>query len=359
MSFAIAAAGTGGHVFPGLAVGEALVSLGIDQSDVLFVGGDRLEATVYPAAGFTFLGVELAGLQRRFTVRNARLPVVVRRAVAAMAAEFRGRSVQAVLGLGGYVTVPAGLAAGKAGAAWAIAEQNSGAGLANRVMSRRATRVFGSFPTTRGLPTAEWVGNPLRRSLTEFERSGLRPRALDLWGLDDDTPVVGVFGGSLGARAVDRAVIGMMAAWAGPPVQLLHIAGRGHGLVADVARVSSATWVVLDFCQEMDLFYAACDLVVARAGGSVAEITATATPSILMPGGFGSSGHQAANAKVLEGVGAARVVPEKEAHTLGWVVSELVGSPRRRRDMAEACLRLARPQAASVVARALVEMAAS
>ena len=111
MTFGIAAAGTGGHVYPGLAVGEALVAAGVARSDVLFIGGSRLEATAAPGAGFPFLEVELRGLQRRLTFANVGIPGVVLRAVRAIGRELAARNVAALLGMGGYVSVPAALAA--------------------------------------------------------------------------------------------------------------------------------------------------------------------------------------------------------------------------------------------------------
>lgn len=359
MTYAIAAAGTGGHVYPGLAVGEALVDMGIPVGEVLFVGGDRLEATVYPEAGFPFLGVETRGLSRQMSFANLALPLVVARAVKRLRIEFRRRRVAAVLGLGGYVTVPSGLAARWAGASLALAEQNAEAGLANRVMAPFSSRVFGSFPTTEGLGAAEWVGNPLRRSFMDFDRSRLRPVARERWGLDPELPTLGVFGGSLGAGAINQAVTAMVPNWENEPIQVLHLAGRGFEEVEPAARVSGRPWVVLDFCDEMNLFYAACDLVVARAGGSVAELTATSTPSVLVPGGFGSGGHQRANAAVLAQAGAAVVVDEDDLDDLDGVVASLLHQPGRLQAMADATRRLARPDAAAVVAGALVELAAS
>ncbi|CAN5851030.1 undecaprenyldiphospho-muramoylpentapeptide beta-N-acetylglucosaminyltransferase [soil metagenome] len=357
MTFAIAAAGTGGHVFPGLAVGEALVAAGVDRTQVLFVGGDRLEATVYPESGFPFLGVELAGLQRRLSLANLALPAVVARAVASIGSELAARRVAVLLGLGGYVTVPAGLAARRRGTRLAIAEQNADAGLANRFMARLAERVFTAFPSTHGLSAGEWVGNPIRRPLATFERAPIRDAARAGFGLTGDSPVVGVFGGSLGAGAVNAAVASMIETWRGPPVQFLHLAGRGGPEMKAAARVSPIRWVVLDFCDEMDHFYAASDLVIARAGGSVAELTATSTPSILVPGGFGSGGHQAANARALAGAGAAVIVTEDEFASLPGVVSSLVTDAERLSAMATACSLLARPRAAESIAEALIEMA--
>lgn len=357
MSFAIAAAGTGGHVYPGLAVGEALVDLGVDQDEILYIGGDRLEAGVYPAAGFPFLSVEVRGLVRRPDLANLGVPTVVARASARIRAELAERKVGAVLGLGGYVTVPAGLAGRWAGVPVAVAEQNAVAGLANRFVARWAKRVFGSFPHTDGLTEAEWVGNPIRRSLADFDRALKRPQAMELWGLDPSVPVLGIFGGSLGAATINRAVAEMLTGWDGPAMQVVHLAGTGRAEMSESAEVSAHRWVVLDFCADMENFYAVCDLVVARAGGSVAELTATATPAVLIPGGFGSRGHQAANAAALERVGAAAVVPESELGRLGDAVTALISDPSLLDTMRNAARTLARPEAASVIAAAMMGLA--
>lgn len=357
MTFAIAAAGTGGHVYPGLAVGEALVESGVDRADVLFVGGSRLEAQVYPAAGFPFLEVELRGLRRSVAPSNLGIPLVVYRATRRIDDELRRRRVGALLGMGGYVTIPAALAARRAGVPFAVSEQNAAAGLANRVAGRMAARRFGSFPETHGLNGAEWVGNPVRREIAGFDRARLRPVALSAFGLVDGPPVLGVVGGSLGAGSVNDAVAGMLAGWDGPDVQVLHLAGPAHAeRLAEVAAGSPIRWVVIDFERHMDRFYAACDLVVSRAGGAVAELTATATPAVLVPGRFGSGGHQDANAAALAGAGAARVVEDGNAAALEAAVRELLADEGERARMAGAARAIARPDAASVIAGALVDL---
>lgn len=356
MSYAIAAAGTGGHVYPGLAVGEALVALGVAAADILYVGGDRLEAKVYPGAGFPFLGLELSGLQRRFTVANLSLPLVVARARRRMAAEFEKRGVRVVLALGGYVTVPAALAARASGAALAVSEQNAEAGLANRLAAPFAARVFGAFPTTAGLPGAEWVGNPIRASLARFDRRSLAGPARRRWAIPEGRFTVGVLGGSLGSTILNRAVVAMLARWQGPEMAVIHVAGRGHEEVAAAAKDSPHLWRVLEFCDEMDLFYAACDLVVSRAGGAVAELTATSSPAVLVPGSFGSGRHQLANAGALAEAAAAVVVEERDLGRLGEVVGSLADDRPRRERMAAAAAALARPDAAEAIARAMVEL---
>ena len=353
MSFLIAAAGTGGHVFPGLSVGEALIELGVEKAEVLFVGGARLEAEVYPAAGFPFLALELAGLKRQLTFSNLKLPLIVGRAAQAVKAEIKARSIGAVLGMGGYVTVPVAWGSRRAGVPLLLSEQNASAGLANRVASRFARRTFGSFPVTEGLPRAEWVGNPVRPRLSSFDRTKLRPTARLRYTLDPDRPVVGVIGGSLGAGALNRAAAQLAAT--APTYQILNLTGTAQASAqASLAKESSATWVVKAFESEIEMFFAAVDAVVARAGGAVAELTATATPAVLIPGGFGSSGHQAANAAALAASGAALVVEETELDQLPKAVTTMM-EPERHAAMQEATKKLARPHAALDIARALIE----
>jgi UDP-N-acetylglucosamine--N-acetylmuramyl-(pentapeptide) pyrophosphoryl-undecaprenol N-acetylglucosamine transferase len=356
MTFLIAAAGTGGHVFPGLAVGEALAARGVAKEDVLFIGGDRLEATIYPDAGFPFLGLELRGLQRSLTTRNLSLPRLVWRARARIGLAIGERGVRAALGMGGYVTVPTALAARKARVPLLIAEQNAAAGLANRIASRWAARKFTSFPNTHGLEDGEWVGNPVRRSLAEFDRDRLRPQAMSRYDLDPELPVLGVFGGSLGAGSINAAVAALVQTWRGAPIQVLHLTG-GDGTSSTAARDDIVTWQRRGFEDRMELFYAAANLVVARAGGGVAELIVTGTPSILIPGEFGSSGHQAMNAAFVEEAGAAVALPQGRLAELTDLVGTILFSPERLQSMRRAAGAISKPGAAMTIADAMLEQA--
>jgi UDP-N-acetylglucosamine--N-acetylmuramyl-(pentapeptide) pyrophosphoryl-undecaprenol N-acetylglucosamine transferase len=356
MTFLIAAAGTGGHVFPGLAVGEALVSLGVHRDEVAYVGGDRLEAKVYPDQGFRFIQVELAGLKRSLTIENARIPGVVMRARAVIRDEIADAGARVVLGMGGYVTIPAGLAARSRRVPFFNAEQNAEAGLANRVTSRWARQTFVAFPDTGGLTGGVWVGNPVRRPFWDFDRETLRPIALEHFGISDGVTVVGVFGGSLGAKAVNDAVAAMLARWEGPGVAVVHLTGESHvEAMKDLASADGVEWVRRGFEERMELFYAVSDVVIARAGGAVAELTATATPSVLVPGQFGSAGHQTENARALETAGAALVVAEEALGKLSATVRRVVDDPGGREGMRRAAAGIAKPRAALTIAGTMIE----
>ncbi|GBD84680.1 UDP-N-acetylglucosamine--N-acetylmuramyl-(pentapeptide) pyrophosphoryl-undecaprenol N-acetylglucosamine transferase [bacterium BMS3Abin02] len=352
MSYAIAAAGTGGHVYPGLAIAEELERHGVAKEEILFIGGDRLEAQVYPGAGFPFLALRLQGLSRSLSVDNLKLPFVVRQAARRARNELQTRGVKVVLGMGSYVTVPVGWAAHRMGIPLYLHEQNGAAGLANRIMSRWARTTFVSFDGTRGVRRPETVGTPIRRNFLA-SRADLRHMALARYGLDPGTVVVGVFGGSLGAGVLNAAIGDLARRWNGPAISLLHLVGTRN--VDGIDTVGAVVpWVVVGYEDAMEYFYAACDLVVSRAGGvAVAEIAATHTPAILVPGGFGG-GHQASNAAAMERAGAAVHLPEEDIVSLEPVVRTLVENIARRREMAEAAVSIARVDAAERIAATLV-----
>jgi len=353
MSYAIAAAGTGGHVFPALAVAEALLEHGVTRSEIIFIGGDRLEATVYPAEGFPFVHLELQSLKRSLSLQNARLGVVVARAARRAQKELIAREVKVVLGMGSYVTVPVGWAARRARIPLLLHEQNAEAGLANRLMSRLAQTTFVSFAHTSGLRSQVLIGNPLRSNLARFVRPELRHRALDRYQLSPGPLVVGVFGGSLGAGVINEAVDTLVQKWSGPPIQILHLAGRAHeDDMRALSGQSVVPWTVLGFEEEMHYFYAACDIVIARAGGAVAEIAVTGTPAILVPGRFGG-GHQTANAARYEEAGAAVVITEDRLSELPQILEPLVEDSRQRLNLAARLKDLAHPDAAMELARQL------
>ncbi|MFQ5966145.1 MAG: glycosyltransferase [Acidimicrobiia bacterium] len=353
MSYAIGAAGTGGHVFPGLAVAEALVDGGVEKSEITFFGGNRLEKQIYPSEGFPFVEVDIRGLQRSLRLSNLSLPFLVRDAVRVIEHEIRARDVRVAMAMGSYVTVPLGWAARRAHVSFFLHEQNASPGLANRVMAKRAAGAFVSFPGT-SLTSSIEVGNPIRRSLLEFSRAETRPSALGHYELDPDSCVVGIVGGSLGAGVLNDAAA-QIAFSSTHELQLLHICGPEH--VDDVrtkAADSPVRWRVVGFETEMNLFYAACDLVVARGGGMVAELLATGTPSVLVPGAFGSGGHQDANAAMASEAGAALVLVEADLSGLSELVRELCSDRPRLQGMSDRATAAAKPEAAERIAAILM-----
>jgi len=351
MTYAIAAAGTGGHVFPALAVSEALVSLGVEPGEITFFGGDRFEATAVPAAGFDLVQLRLQGLKRSLSLENFRIPAVVWSAVRQARQTIAERDIRVLLGAGGYVTVPCGIAARLERVPCFVMEQNAHAGVANRLVARWAQDAFTSFEATEGLPDGHWVGNPVRAVFGEIDRVMHRDAARQFYGLDPTLPTIGIVGGSLGARAINEAVASWVDGGGAVDVQIIHLVGTRFA--SDFAGTDA--WKIVGFEDDMARFFAASDLVVSRAGGMVAEITATGTPSILVPGEFGSKGHQAASAQVLERSGAAAIVPEAELSTLGDRINTIMSNRGLLQDMAAAAMRIGKPEAALTVAREMVQ----
>lgn len=356
MTYAIAAAGTGGHVNPALAVAEALVSRGVDRGSILFIGGQRFEAEAVPRAGFPFIGFEMTMLRRSLSSDNLKIPAVLRRTSAAMAHEIRNASSRAVLGMSGYATVPAAMAARRAGLPFILQEQNAHPGVAARFASRRAVKTFLGLPgKAERLPRSRLIGNPLRNEIAGFDRRALRPLARRRYGVEGAAPVLGVLGGSQGARVLNHAVPGIVDAVTAVG-SILHL--TGSAAIEEMqhrAQGSSLPWVCLPYEPQMEYFYAAVDLVVCRAGAmTVSELAATGTPSLLVPLARVGQGW---NADSLSSIGGADVVAEGDVGSLPGEIDGLVTNERGLAAMSRAARSLAFPDAAGVIADQLMELA--
>ncbi|MEJ7825130.1 MAG: undecaprenyldiphospho-muramoylpentapeptide beta-N-acetylglucosaminyltransferase [Solirubrobacteraceae bacterium] len=344
----IAAGGTAGHVVPALAVARRLTDAG---AEVVFVGGERAEATLVPGAGYDLRTIRVAGLSRTNPLRAARaagLAAVAVRSARRILAEL---GPAAVLGGGGYVAGPVGLAATVARIPLVLTEADSHLGITNRLLASRARRVCLAFPIegrtgARYLVTGRPVGPPTT------DRAAARAR----FGLADGETCVLVFGGSLGSRRINEAAI---EAFAGAPFRVLHASGT-RDYEDLVARATGPRYDLRPYIDEFADALAACDLCVARAGGSIFEIAAAGKPALLVPYPHASADHQTANARWMAGAGAAVVVPDAQltAARLGEEVRALLADERRIATMAAASAALARPDAAQAVADEVLTAAA-
>jgi UDP-N-acetylglucosamine--N-acetylmuramyl-(pentapeptide) pyrophosphoryl-undecaprenol N-acetylglucosamine transferase len=355
----IAGGGTGGHVVPAIAIGQALVERGHAARSIHFVGSSRgMERRMVPAAGFGVTLLPGRGIARRFTLDNvgavAGLAAAVVKAVILVA---RGRP-SVVVAVGGYASAACALAA----VAWrvplVVAEQNAVPGLVNRLVGRFASACAVSFPGTP-LPRSVVTGNPVRAQVLAADRSeGGRCEARAALGLPPAAFVVAAAGGSLGAGSINRAVAGLAALWADRgEVAIRHVVGERdfHHMAAAAPRLAAGGLVyqVVPFEQRMELLLAAADVAVQRAGAStVSELTAVGVPSILVPLPGAPGDHQTANAIRLAEAGAAVVIPDSEldAHRLAAELDRMIDDPDARRAMADAARRLGRPGAADAVA---------
>lgn len=354
MNVVIAGGGTAGHVLPGLALAEEVVRRG---GSARFIGtDDGQESRLVPEAGFGFDAVVAPPLRRSLAPANLRVPFALLAGVRDCRPLVRGADV--VVGMGGFVSLPAGLAAGREHRALVIHEQNAVLGLANRILARRAVAVAASFDGTDARRARVVVtGNPVRSAIAEVShrRRELRREAAGSLGIDADRPTVIAFGGSLGASRINRAVVGSARALVERHgAQIVLIAGRAHAsALAEEAVRDGIPMRVLDFVERMDLVYAAADVVVCRSGATTcAEVAVAGVPAILVPYPHATADHQRANAGALAGSGAAIVVDDSllTPDRLSSEVSGLLVDRARREAMARAAASVGRPDAAARLA---------
>jgi UDP-N-acetylglucosamine--N-acetylmuramyl-(pentapeptide) pyrophosphoryl-undecaprenol N-acetylglucosamine transferase len=346
----IAAGGTAGHVVPALAVAEALRAEG---AEVAFIGGARAEAELVRAAGFPLHEISVEGLDRSNPLRAMRALGLAAAALPRARALLAQIAPGAVMGGGGYVAGPVGLAALTRRIPLVLTEADSRLGLTNRMLAPFARRVCLAFPLAgRGGSRYRVTGRPIPP--LGRERGAARERL----GIPQEETAVLVFGGSLGARSINLAAF---EAFAGASFRVLHVSGRRD--YAELAgREPSADYDLREYLDLADFedALAAADLVVARAGGSVFEIAAHGLPAILVPYPHASGDHQSRNAQWMSEAGAAVTIPDADL-TAARLLAETVALLEDRSllaAMASASHGLARPQAASEVARELLEAAA-
>lgn len=357
MRVLVAAGGTAGHILPALALAEWLSA---DGDDVRFVGtAQGQEARLIPAAGFSLSIVDARPFPRRPTPELLLAGSVALRSIAACRPLVRAADV--VVGMGGYVSVPAGVAAAMSRVPLVLHEQNAVPGLANRLLARRAAVVALSYTDTEGrfprsVPTRV-TGNPVRSAVVSMAQErisdpeGSRSRAAAALGLRSDLPTVVVFGGSLGATRLNTAAIA--AAGELNDVQFLLLAGKAH---ADRVRDSvpaGSTMRVEGFIDHMELAYAAADLVVARAGATTcAELAVNGIPALLIPYPYATADHQAANAAALRLVGGADVIADDRlgGTMLAQAIRGMLDDRERLAAMGRAMRGAAHPDAAAALA---------
>jgi UDP-N-acetylglucosamine--N-acetylmuramyl-(pentapeptide) pyrophosphoryl-undecaprenol N-acetylglucosamine transferase len=330
---------------PALAVAGALRAEG---AEVLFVGGERAEAELVPAAGYELRGIKVAGLDRRNPLRAASAALLALRAVGRSMRLLRELRVDAVMGGGGYVAGPVGLAAVLLRIPLVLTEADSHLGLSNRLLAPFARRVCLAFSiAARAGARYRVTGRPVPPP--SVDRAAARAR----FGLDPDDTVVLVFGGSLGSRSINEAAV---RAFADAPFRVLHAAGERDFALLDAP---GAHYDLRPYIHEFGDALLAADLVVARAGGGIFEIAAAGRPAILIPYPHATADHQTANARWMADGGAAAIVldadltPARLAHEVGTLLHD----PGRLAAMSHASAALAKPDAARDIAAELLAAA--
>lgn len=350
----IAAGGTAGHVVPALAIAGALRDSG---AEVHFAGGEHAEADLVPAAGYPFHPLRVRGLERGNPLKAAASALVAVRAVGSAARLLGQVSPDVVLGGGGYVAGPVGLAAAMRRTPLALTEADSHLGITNRLLAPLARRVFLAFALEgREGERYEVTGRPVPPGTAGGDRAAARER----FGIGEHETCLLVFGGSLGARRLNEAAIDAFGS--GAPCAVLHASGhRDHAeLRARLDELGSPPHYHLEpYIEPFADAYAAADLAAARAGGSVFELCAAGLPAILVPYPHATADHQTGNARWMADGGAAVAVPDAELDgpRLAREVAALLGAPERLAAMASAAAALARPDAAERIAAEVLALA--
>ena len=349
----IAAGGTAGHVVPALAVADALSERG---ADVEFIGGERAEAELVPAAGYPFHALRVQGIDRSNPLRTARAVLLAAGATGRARRVLKQIGADAVLGGGGYVAGPVGLAAKTLRLPVVLTEADSHLGVSNRMLAPFAARVCLAFPI-EGRRGAKWMvtGRPVPRGTERGDQAAARARL----GVAPDGPCLLVFGGSLGARRLNDAALDAFGEAA--PCSVLHAAGRRdyEALRTRLVELGSPPhYRLFPYVEPFADALAAADLAAARAGGSVFELAAAGLPSVLVPYPHATGNHQAANARFMERAGAAVVIPDHELDgpRLAREVGGLLAAPQRMAEMSNAAHAVAKPDAAERVAEELLRL---
>ncbi len=359
--FIVSGGGTGGHIFPALSIAEGLKQR-FPDAGILFVGAlGKMEMEKVPAAGFSIVGLPVAGFHRGEIWRNLLfLPKLI-------ASLWKARSVvrkfkpDCVIGVGGYASGPVLKVATQMGIPTLLQEQNSYAGVTNKLLGKKASKICVAYRNMeRFFPPEKiaFTGNPIRKGLEGIVSKS--DEAMRFFGLDKAKPVILVVGGSLGARALNNGLRNKMDLIRSSEVQFLWQTGKIYyqDIKGEMDANPAGNVHLLEFIQRMDLAFAAADLVISRAGaGTISELCVVGKPSILVPSPNVSEDHQTANAKALAEQGAAVLI--KDADVNEQLVEEaliLVNDKLRLSELAENIKKMATPSATSDIVDVIVSL---
>ena len=342
--FIIAGGGTGGHIFPAIAIAHALKEK-LRDADFLFVGAKgKMEMEKVPQAGFRIEGLDIAGFNRSSLIKNIALPLKIVKSFFQVSSILRKFQPDAVIGVGGYSTFPVLRWAQMKGIPTFIHEANAYAGKSNQLLAKKAVKVFTGtnnmesfFPKDKIVVT----GNPVRKSIVQLATD--KAEALRYFGLKQEAVTLLVVGGSLGALSINKAIRGGLDRLQQSGIQLIWQTGKPFAAEAKkICEGRTNVWVN-DFITDMNQAYAAADLIVSRAGAmSVAEISVVAKPVIFVPYPFAAEDHQTSNAKHIAERKGARIVKDVDAGVqLIDAVLALAGDKSARNEMQDVLKTLA------------------
>lgn len=358
----ISGGGTGGHIYPAIAIANALRELR-PAVELLFVGAEgKMEMEKVPKAGFSIVGLPIAGFNRSNWLANLRFPAKLVSSLWRARTLLREFRPHAAVGVGGYASGPLLLAAGMRDVPYLIQEQNSYAGVTNKYLSRDARKICVAYPGMEAFFPEEKIrltGNPVRKDLLDI--ADKRETARRHFGLDSSRQTLLVIGGSQGARTINESLDAGLAALTQAGYQVVWQTGKPY---LEKARQTAAALgapgvYVSDFIYEMDLAYAAADVVVSRAGAlSVSELCLAGKPAIFVPFPAAAEDHQTKNAQTLVDAGAGLLIRDADARQeLVPAALALLADPARQQTLSQQIRKLARPDAAREIAQEVLTLA--
>lgn len=361
MRLLVSGGGTGGHIFPALAIADAVRQLA-PETEVLFVGAEgRMEMQRVPKAGYSIKGLWISGFQRRLTWQNILFPVKVFWSMRQAQSIIRQFKPDVVVGTGGYASGPTLKVAQRKGIPTVIQEQNSYAGVTNKLLAKKANKICVAWPgMDRFFPAGKVVltGNPVRKDLLQV--GFLRQEAAQFYGLDPMKATIFVTGGSLGARTLNQAMEqaeGLLQSR--PELQVIWQIGKSNWESFSKSKVAHLNNVKpLDFVERMDYAYALADIVVCRAGAlTLAELTLAGKAAVLVPSPNVAEDHQTKNAKALADPGAAVLVPDSTAVELAIPEAlRILDQPGLKSSLETNIKKFAKPDAALDIAREVLAL---
>ena len=354
----ISGGGTGGHIYPALAIANAWMDKHPD-SEILFVGAQgKMEMQKVPEAGYSIKGLPVAGLQRKLTLANLSFPIKLWRSLRMASKIVKDFQPQLVVGVGGYASGPVLYAAQNKGIPTLLQEQNSYAGLTNKLLAKKAAKICVAYPEMERFFPKEKLkltGNPVRKDLLDL--AGKREKGIQVFGLDGNRKTVLVLGGSLGARTLNQAMLKHMVDLEKEGYQVLWQSGKFYFKDMEVAlEKAGLTHIHLrEFIREMDLAYAAADVIVSRAGAlSVSELCLVGKPVIFIPSPNVAEDHQTKNANACVKQDAAVLLADADAvANFKEYIDDLLQHEGKAQALATAIKKLARPDAANALVHEL------
>lgn len=312
----ISGGGTGGHIFPAIAIANALKAKLVDV-DILFIGAqDKMEMEKVPKAGYPIEGLWISGFQRKLSAKNLSFPFKLISSLNKAGKIIKKFKPDLVIGVGGFASGPTLYKAAKMGIPTMIQEQNSYPGITNIILSKRVDKICVAYDNMEKHFPKEKIyltGNPVRKEVVDI--AGKKPRAMEFFGLREGKPTILVVGGSLGARTINEAIEENLNAFIENDIQLIWQTGKGYyqKAQASLKNLKYDGIKAFDFITEMDMAYAAANMVVSRAGAiAISELCAVQKPIILVPSPFVAEDHQTKNALALVNYNAAILVKDVE-----------------------------------------------